>query len=79
MRDAGMRHFFPPGTFTRFTRFLHDLRDFYTILRNFYAILRDFYMILRDFGDFYAIICQAKNLVSQAPKTIMQACPWVPP
>ena len=32
-------------------------------------------MILRDFGDFYAIICQAKNLVSQAPKTIMQACP----
>ena len=70
MRDAGMlhpRHFFPQAL-------LHDLRDFYTILRDFYAILRDFYTILRDFCDFYAIFCQAKNLASQAPKTIMQAC-----
>ena len=30
-------------------------------------------MILRDFCDFYAIFCQAKNLASQAPKTIIQA------
>ena len=43
MRDPGIldpRHFFSPGTFTRFTRFLHDLRDFYMILRDFYAIAR---------------------------------------
>ena len=65
MRDPGIldpRHFFSPGTFTRFTRFLHDLRDFYmilcdfyTILRDFYTILRDFYAILRDFYTFFAI------------------------
>ena len=64
---------------------LHDLRDFYTILRDFYAILhdlRDFYTILRDlyailrkFCNFYAIFCQAQNVWSQAPKTIMQAWP----
>ena len=99
MRDPGIldpRHFFSPGTFTRFTRFLHDLRDFYmilcdfytilrdfcdfyTILRDFYAILRDFYTILRDFCDYYAIFCQAKNLASQAPKTIMQVWFWGSP
>ena len=39
---------------------LHDLRNFYTISRDF----------LRDF---YAIFCQAQNVLSQAPKTIMQA------
>ena len=69
-----------PGTFFP-QALLHDLRDFYTIyviFTRFYTIFtqffRDFYTILRDFCDFYAIFCQAKNLASQAPKTIMQAC-----
>ena len=45
MRDPGIldpRHFFSPGTFTRFTRFLHDLRDFYMILHDFTRFLRNF-------------------------------------
>ena len=65
---------FSPGTFTRFTRFLHDftwfLRNFTWFLRN----LHDFYTTLRNFCDFYAIFCQAQIFCCQAPKTILHPC-----
>ena len=80
MRDAGMlhpRHFFSPRHFYTiyaiFTRFLRDFCDFYAILSNFYAIFAICMRFLRDFCDFYAIFCQAQNVWSQAPKTIIQA------
>ena len=56
-----------PGTFTQFTRFLHDFTRF---LRNFTC----FYTILRIFCDFYAIFCQAQIFCCQAPKTILHPC-----
>ena len=89
MRDPGIldpRHFFFPRHFYTiytiyaiFTRFLRDFCDFYAILSNFYAIFAICMRFLRDFCDFYAIFCQAQNVWSQAPKTIMQACTRVPP
>ena len=51
MRDPGIldpRHFFSPGTFTRFARFLHNFTQF---LRNFTRFLR----FLRDFNAIFAI------------------------
>ena len=80
MRDPGIldpRHFFFPRHFYTiyaiFTRFLRDFCDFYAILSNFYAIFAICMRFLRDFCDFYAIFCQAQNVWSQAPKTIIQA------
>ena len=69
--STAARHFF-------YQALLHDLRDFYTILRDFCDFYAVFAICMRFLRDFYAIFCQAQNVWSQAPKTIIQACWWPP-
>ena len=82
MRDPGIldpRHFFSPGTFTRFTRFLHDftrfLRNFTRFtwfLHDFTRFTHDFTRFLHDFTRFLRFLryfLPGKNFASQAPKT----------
>ena len=55
MRDPGIldpRHFFSPGTFTRFTRFLHDFMWFLHNFTRFLRFLHDFTRFLRNFTWF---------------------------
>ena len=81
MRECGIldpRHFYTIyAIFTRFYAIFAIFTQSYAILHDFtrfYTILRDFHAISRDFCDFYAFFSQAQNVLSQAPKTIMQAC-----
>ena len=45
---------FLPGTFTRFTRFLHDFTIFYMIFAQFYMIFTRFYAIFAIFTRLFA-------------------------
>ena len=58
MRDPGIldpRHFFSPGTFTRFTRFLHNFTRFYMIFAQFSMIFAQFYANFAIFTRFFVI------------------------
>ena len=55
------RHFFSPGTFTRFTRFLHNFTRFYVIFAQFYMIFTQFYAIFANFTRFLRDFLPGKN------------------
>ena len=52
--STAARHFFWTGTFTQFTRFLHDFTRFYVIFAQFYMIFTQFYAIFAIFTQFFA-------------------------